>query len=144
VKLDPAAAPAFVGPHEGRELDLMLAGTKPLSMFVEIVGDEVELFSEANFDALVSQGRLIKRVTVKSASAPGGKTVQTRQVLYALPNEEWRIPAFLHVQDLYDSLVPGWRFDLDRVMGLLLGYEHSDIESFVKRVAAQQGVSTSQ
>jgi len=25
----------FVGPHEGRELELMMAGTKPLSAFLD-------------------------------------------------------------------------------------------------------------
>jgi hypothetical protein len=40
------------------------------------------------------------------------------------------------VQDLYHSLVPGWRADLDRVIGLLLGYDRDDIEHFLKTRAA--------
>ena len=42
----------FVGPHEGRELELMMAGTKPLSAFLEVVSQDVECFPEENFDAL--------------------------------------------------------------------------------------------
>ena len=34
----------FVGPHEGRELELMMAGTKPLSAFLEVVSQDVECF----------------------------------------------------------------------------------------------------
>jgi len=34
----------------------------------------------------------------------------------------------LLVQGLYDSLAPGWRPDLERVIGLLLGYDRQDVE----------------
>lgn len=122
---------AFVGPHEGRELELMLSGSKPLSMFVECVPVEFEIFPERDFDRLVSQGNLKKRVSMHSAKTPNGQDVSVRRVFYALPDEEWRIQAMLLVLDLYDSLVPGWRLDLDRVIGLLLGYDRADIEKFV-------------
>jgi hypothetical protein len=52
--------------------------------------------------------------------------------MYAIPGEEWRIKAMSLVQDLYLILVPGFREDLERVIGLLLGYEREDIEYFVK------------
>jgi len=41
------------------------------------------------------------------------------------------------VQDLYLSLVPGWRDDLDRIIGLLLGYDRQDIEHFVEARAVR-------
>jgi hypothetical protein len=126
------AKPDFVGPHEGRELELMIAGTKPLSMFVEPIPSELEYFPEANFDALVSDGRLIKSVSVEAIRAPDGNSGQVRRILYALPDEEWRIKSIILVQNLYSSLAPGWRPDLDRVIGLLLGYERKDIESFLE------------
>jgi hypothetical protein len=127
-----SAKPEFVGPHEGRELELMIAGTKPLSMFVEPIPSELECFPEADFDALVSDGRLIKSVSVESIKTPDGKSGQVRRILYALPNEEWRIRSLLLVKNLYSSLAPGWRPDLDRVIGLLLGYERKDVESFLE------------
>jgi hypothetical protein len=46
------------------------------------------------------------------------------------PERVGRINATLLVQGLYDSL-SGWRPDLDRVIGLLLGYSHEDIEKFL-------------
>jgi len=121
----------FVGPHEGRELELMMAGTKPLSAFLEVVSQDVECFPEENFDALVAQGQLTKAVSITTKRVPDGTEHQLRRVLYALPGEEWRIKALLLVQGLYDSLAPGWRPDLERVIGLLLGYDRQDIERFI-------------
>ena len=131
--LDPKADRAFVGPHEGRELELMKAGAKPLSMFVEQSPPESESFPEQDFDALVSEGKLVKHVCTNVTKDPAGTDTKIRRVLYALPQEVWRIKALLLVQSLYDSLSPGWRPDLDRVIGLLLGYEREDIEKFLER-----------
>jgi hypothetical protein len=127
-----SSKPATIGPHEGRELELMIARTKPLSMFVEPIPSEFELFPEKEFDALVAEGRLIKRVSIETTRGPNGQQVQARRVLYALPEESWRINAILLVQELYDSLSPGWRPDLERVIGLLLGYSQDDTEHFLK------------
>lgn len=124
--------PTFVGPHEGRELELMTAGTKPLSMFVDSIPRDFECFAEEEFDALVSQGKLVKKVTVEDVINSIGEKSQIRRTLYALPNERWRIDAVLMLQGLYDSLPKGWHPDLDRAIGLLLGYNRSDIEDFLK------------
>jgi hypothetical protein len=121
----------FVGPHEGRELELMLSGSKPLSMFLEWLPPEFESFPERDFDQLVSEGKLKKHTSTGSIETPTGQCTSFRRVLYALPDEEWRIQSMLLVQDLYSSLVPGWRADLERVIGLLLGYDRADIEKFV-------------
>ena len=116
----------FVGPHEGRELELMLSGKKPLSMFVEPVGTEFEYFP----------------VSVEPITGPQGKESQIRRVLYAPPQEAWRIDAVLLVQTLYDSLSPGWRPDLERVIGLLLGYDRADIERYIDLIAAARNRAT--
>ena len=130
----------FVGPHEGRELHLMMAGEKPLSMFFEPVQSEFECFPEEQFDVLVAEGRLVKNVSFEDIKGPDGNDVQMRRVAYALPGEEWRINAALLVHDLYGSLVPGWRPDLDRVIGLLLGYRREDIEGFVQSLGLRSTV----
>ena len=129
--------PPFVGPHEGRELDLMLARSKPLAMFVEPVEPEFEYFPEEAFDELVSQGKLKKRVGFEKKIEPNGKEGEIRRILYSLPGEEWRIEAILLTQRLYDSLTPGWRPDLDRVIGILLGYDRDDIEKFLDLMSAR-------
>jgi hypothetical protein len=82
------------GPHEGRELELMLGGSKPLSMFVEPVPADVESFPEAQFDRFADEGRLIKFVSVELCPLPSGENDRLRRVFDALPNETWRINAF--------------------------------------------------
>jgi hypothetical protein len=76
----------------------------------------------------------LKSVSIETIRGPGGKEHKIRRVLYALPEEEWRIRALLLVQNLYNSLLPGWRPDLERVIGLLLGYSEQDIEDFLERL----------
>jgi hypothetical protein len=67
-------------------------------------------------------------------------------VLYALPGEEWRINTALLVDELYASLLPGWRPDLERMTGLLLGYDREDIEQYVAglpvRAASKRSTTT--
>ena len=59
---------AFVGPHEGRELELMMTGTKPLSAFLEVLSEDVERFPQEDFDALGAQGRLTKAVSITTST----------------------------------------------------------------------------
>jgi hypothetical protein len=127
-----------VGPHEGRELELMRARAKPLAMFVESIPQEFESHSEEEFDSLVAHGMLVKSISVSAFKDADGKERQIRRVLYALPEEAWRIPATELVQKLYDSLLPGWRPDLERVIGLLLGYTEQDIEDFLEHLQRTQ------
>jgi tRNA (guanine37-N1)-methyltransferase len=131
----PSKAPKrSIGPHEERELELMKSGAKPLSMFVAPTTEEFELFSEEQFDRLVNQGKLVKKVAVEDAVAPNGSPIQLRRVLYALPGEEWRIEAMLLVLNAYASFGPGRSRDLERMAGLLLGYDQRDIENFINSV----------
>jgi len=111
----------------------MRSGLKPLSVFVEDLPRKLEIFPENDFDALVSEGKLKKHIITEQVTGPSGEDVSIRKVFYALPGEEWRIHSFLLVQSIYDSLVPGWRPDLDRVIGALLGYDRADIEKFVQQ-----------
>jgi hypothetical protein len=120
---------SFIGPHEGRELELMLRGVKPLSMFVETIPAEFDIFPERDFDEAVSRGHLVKHVSIEATSIASRTEKKIRRVLYALPAEAWRIQALLLIQNLYSSL-GGWRPDLDRAIGLLLGYERADVEKF--------------
>lgn len=122
--------PLFVGPHEGREVELMRAGLKPASMFVEPTDSDVECFDEEEFDALVSEGKIVKSVTLETHDRHN-----MRRVIYALPHEEWRINALIFVITLYFSLTPGWHADIDRVIGLLLGYDRTDIEMYINWIA---------
>ena len=51
--------PPGSGPHEGRELELMLAGAKPLAMFNDDLPEGMEP-PEIAFDPYVAEGRFVK------------------------------------------------------------------------------------
>jgi hypothetical protein len=108
----------------------MREGVKPLSMFSEALPLGGKFFPEDEFDCLVAAGKLKKKVVTKTTSHSGGIDLTVRRILYALPGEEWRILAMCLVQDIYDDL-GGWRLDLDRVIGSLLGYDPADVEHFI-------------
>src|SRR3546814_14764503 len=80
-------APKGVGPHEGRELELMLAGEKPLAMFGDAVGSAYEI-PEIDFAPFVADGTFVRREEVYR---PGGTGVPGRSVYFARAGEEWRI-----------------------------------------------------
>ena len=132
--------PPFLGPHEGRELELMLTGKKPLSLFSFEEGIEREIFPEHQFDLYVAEGVFVKNVRVDCYVSADGEEVNMRSVLYATASESWRIPAMRMVQDIYHSQGLGWRLDLERVIGALLGYDRNDVELFVERLAKRQRI----
>lgn len=121
------------GPHEGRELELMLAGQKPLAMFVEIVPYESGIIPDEEFAPHVAAGRIVMREIFKTdprlpAHARDGRV---RRVLYALPNEAWRIDAMLLLFDVYEQQ-GGWDAGLERMTGKLLGYSDKSVEAFLR------------
>ena len=128
----------MIGPHEGRELELMLQGCKPLSVFVvESPDPDWVEFPEDKFDEQVTLGSLRKFERTKQVNIPGGGSLEIRTVYYSLPDEEWRIGAFVFLEDLYKTLGSGYRPDLERVTGRLLGYEFTDIEFFLQRLRSK-------
>jgi hypothetical protein len=122
--------PAFLGPHDGRELELMLEGRKHLSYFFFEVGAR-QTFPEDQFDLYVANGFLIKDECVEEFVSPEtGELTRARNILYATASEAWRIPAMRIIQDIYRRMRP----DLERVVGALLGYDSRDVESFIERL----------
>jgi len=127
--------PTFLGPHEARELALMLEGKKHLSYFFFEVGIERKVFPEEEFDGLVARGLLIKDERVESFISPEtGKPTSARDILYATVDQAWRIPAMRLIQETYQRMGPGWRPDLERLKGSLLGYDPQDVEAFIEHL----------
>lgn len=123
-----ADTPPGIGPHEFRELELMLAGTKPLAMFYDVVPASIEL-PEADFEPFVEEGRIIKRVELLTLQH-SGHTI--RFLYYALPGEEWRIDE-LHSMNLeIHSGLRSCTEEDERRTGVLLGYDDRDIEIFIQ------------
>jgi hypothetical protein len=129
-----------IGPHEHRELELMLAGLKPLAMFVEIVPIESGIVPEAEFAPHVAAGRIVMReVFEENPRLPvSAKDARVRRVLYALPDETWRIDAFLLMSSVYDQQ-GGWDAGLERLTGKLLGYDDREIEAWLRKMGLSEG-----
>jgi len=122
--------PPGIGPHEGRELELMLAGTKPLAMFNDDLPEGMEP-PEISFDPYVAEGRFVKGEIVVPLSAPD--QTHLRYYFYALPEEEWRIDRLSQIEhDIFVENVSTTP-ELETEIGRLLGYDEADIQIFLDR-----------
>lgn len=105
--------------HTNRELGLMLAGKKPVASFVD--GKDCYPFVMQRyfrlFDRHVATGRF-KRLDHFSNARFGERPVVLHRILFALPNEEWRMQALV---DLLES-GGSWTPEHERREGELLGY----------------------
>jgi hypothetical protein len=127
-----------IGPHEGIELELMLAMRKPLAMFVEVHPIETGIIPEEVFAPYVASGQVVMReVFEPTPIVPGyGGPLLKRRVLYALPEEVWRINAMVLLCQVY-AAQGGWDIGLERMTGKLLGYEDRHIEAYLEKMATQ-------
>lgn len=119
--------PDGIGPHEGRELDLLLAGEKPLAMFSDVLSSDY-VWPDERFAPFVSKGALVKREFI-TETADGRHKI--RHLYFALPNEAWRIEA---AHDLSCKHFPVWCDEAEEVcanLGRLLGYREEDIQTFL-------------
>lgn len=119
--------PDGIGPHEGRELDLMLSGDKPLAMFSDIVSSGFE-WPDEQFDPYVTSGALVKKEF--RTNTPDGR-FQVRHLYFALPDEAWRIE---EAHDLSCRHFDAWNAEAEEAcvkLGRLLGYAEGDIQAFV-------------
>ena len=108
--------------HSNRELALMLAGKKPLAVFVGAyftILDFEEIPEERVFDPHVASGRFLKREYIEIAADEARS--KTRRILYARPSEGWRINA--HILLIQTARKVGWNEGFERMEGALLGYE---------------------
>ncbi|SOY63943.1 conserved hypothetical protein [Cupriavidus taiwanensis] len=117
--------------HTNRELLLMHQGRKPLSVFAEdapSTGSTSTLSSEAKFDA--QAGRFVK---YEYAESVDGGLHRVRRIFYALPDEVWRIRAYILL--LKTSKRSGWNEGFERMEGSLLGYseQENDINIELRR-----------
>ncbi len=122
--------------HTGFELPLMMEGRKPLTVLSDTYpGDWFEALI-AQFNALVLEGRLIGRIVdwpfETPRKLPGGAQVDgIREAYFALPGQEWRIDAYLLLQQVGQKA--GWSDALERYEGTLLGYEDWQNEWWLSR-----------
>ena len=125
--------PPGIGPHEGRELELMLSGKKPLAMFNDDLPEEMEP-PEISFDPYVVEGRFVK--AEKFVPEPAFKNGRLRYYYYALPGEEWRIVRIIEIKRGHFERRERTTPELETETGRLLGYDDADIAVFVDRFFA--------
>jgi hypothetical protein len=114
----------LIGPHVGRELELMIAGQKPMAKFTIEKGIDPK-YCGVEFEPHVAAGRFIKFSATYEA---------LERIWYCQPGEEWRakldmlIEEKLKDQSIWQSFSPK---DLARIDGHLLGYSKTCIEHFI-------------
>lgn len=127
----------MIGPHEGKELELMLAGEKSLAMFHDLVpaGGEIAegVIPERAFAPHVAAGA-IKRFAVDITNAKNGDVI--RYVCFTLPGQEWRAEFLLWMNQEFYAGRLNHSPAHDELIGKLLGYGAADIQDFLKPKAA--------
>jgi len=126
--MDFGTPPEGIGPHEDRELELMLAVRKPLAMFGDSVGSTYQ-FPEADFAPYVADGTFVRREVVYH---PQGAGASCRFVYFARAGEEWRIELMHQIHERIFVQGETTSHETEREIGRLLGYDDADIERYIR------------
>lgn len=124
---------SMIGPHQGKELELMLTGTKKLAMFHDYVPEDgsaiaEDIIPEATFAPYVESGTII-RIARDIEDTRTGRIV--RYVCFTPPDEEWRAQTLLWLREaVFNGLFPPDDV-VDIMTGRLLGYKEKDIAGFI-------------
>jgi hypothetical protein len=104
--------------HTGKELDLMLAGRKPLAMFYAELSElpEEELIPEDAFASHVAANHFVREEVIVDGpfSEKLRRETRIKYVYFALPNETWRIRAMILVNESFDQASCYWNEALER------------------------------
>lgn len=117
--------------HTNRELGLMLRRAKPLAMFADTWGHYPEVVGRylRLFEMHVRRGTFIKREYFE-LDRSGLHQHHIHIILFALPEEEWRIDAMINLRRRVES---GWSEADEREEGRLLGYQEWQNDLWVAR-----------
>ena len=124
--------------HTNFELPLMLEGRKPLAVF----GDSYpsQWFDDflSPFESFVASSQLVRQIV--DTPMPHLKDHRPdldgmRRVLFALPQEAWRIDAY--IENILNR-TRDWDDDLERLQGELLGYEDWQNDWWIQERAARR------
>lgn len=109
--------------HTNRELELMLAGKKPLAVFAHERVDGFEKWdalADQDFDTHVAKGVFSENMRTFSCRTRDGFGFNIDYYFYTLPGEEWRVEAFCLLLKMRERRQ--WCAQLERLEGELLGY----------------------
>jgi len=125
----------MIGPHEGKELELMLSGEKHLAAFGDIIPVDGEIHEliipEKKFKPYVDSGEIIRYT--EDHQTQNNQTM--RYVCFTTPPEIWRAHAYIFIRKRLYSKEVDYTDSIDRLIGYLLGYHADDIEDFLNQFA---------
>ncbi len=121
--------------HSGRELSLMLSGSKPLAMFYAELSElpDEDFIPEEAFRAHVLAGRFVREEFILEAGYAEslGRTALIKYVLFAQSSEAWRIPAMRLLKESFRKARCPWNDALERIEGTLLGYTDEEMTAWI-------------
>lgn len=108
--------------HTNNELALMLSGRIPLAWFYDEVSclPDEEIIPECAFSASVQDGTILRAEFVLESSYIGKlkRNARIQHVLFCVPDEERRIPAFTLLLEQF-NITGQWNETLERMQGIL-------------------------
>jgi hypothetical protein len=121
--------------HTGYELPLLLEGRKKLAVFGDAYPPD-EHWNERYFIPYVEKGAIHREIDIEPFERPSVRKDGTRfngirTVYYTSEGEQWRIPAYKLVWQA--ARKSGWNEHIERLEGMLFGYEDWQMEWWIKR-----------
>ena len=107
-----------IGPHEDKELELMLTGEKPLALYFSFYPIPAE------FEPYLAGGRLFR------TDARTTRTYQDKPYYYQIVSHLPDDPNIHKLVTLID--LKGFDDDVERAIGKLLGYKAEDVEYYIQ------------
>ena len=121
--------------HNGRELELMLQGSKPLSMFYAEISElpDEALIPEESFKSCLADQSIIRAETIVDGpeSPITRKPTCIKYVLFALKGEAWRIEAMLLLKEQH-ARTGKWNETCERMECFLLGYTEKETNAWCR------------
>jgi hypothetical protein len=121
----------LIGPHEGQEIALMLAGEKPLALFSGFA-DETGNIPDPDFEPQVRGGTIVKWEFQVDLPSEEGLPL-FRHVLLAHPEETWRIDDAYAILNGHMGDPRRHSDDAHVRMGRLLGYSEEAVAALAER-----------
>lgn len=111
----------LLGPHGGRELKLMLQGTKPAALISKFETDKIQKFEV-----------YVTAKTIKHVMEIDTINHNNIHIIYTLPGQEYRAEK---IKEIYDDVIQTNNMTNEHhiALGKLLGYSDREINEFVRR-----------
>jgi hypothetical protein len=101
----------------GKELQSMLEGNKPMSVFYRAISDMFDEKYGQDFDKFVKSGKMKRlRFYIKNIS----QDFVIFYTVYTLPGEEWRAEMYKKLKKVGQNV---WNEDLQNIEDILYGYK---------------------